>query len=111
MAPEVGQHRAAPPPEARRAVGRGSLTQTRSATAMTTIVEAAEHARGLYMRTLHTALRPLRSAEADVHYLHAVEQKGEAAETPVIAMLGLFLVLSSVFLVMLSLAFAAYYLA
>jgi len=60
---------------------------------------------------LHRALRLIRGAEADVHHLHVIEQKGEAAETPFIAILGLFLFLSSIFLAMVSLALTAYYLA
>jgi len=97
MAPETGQHRAAPPSEARRTVSSAG--------------RAAKHASGLYGRTLHAALRPIRSAEAEAHHLHAVEQKGEAGETPYIAILGLFLFLLPAFLVMLGLGFAAYYLA
>jgi hypothetical protein len=40
-----------------------------------------------------------------------VERAGESAETPFIALLGLILFFGSVFLVMLSIAFTAYYLA
>jgi hypothetical protein len=72
---------------------------------------AARHASGLYGRTLHAALRPIRSAEAEARHLHAVEREGEAGETPYVAVLGIFLFLLPVFLVMLGLAFAAYYLA
>jgi uncharacterized membrane protein len=63
-------------------------------------------------RTLHAALRPIRAAEAEAHHLHAIEQEGESAETPYIAIAGLALfVLLPVYLVMLGIAFAAYYLA
>ena len=97
MAPEAAHRRAAPPSEARRTGG--------------TAGRAAKHASSLYWRTLHAVLRPIRRAEADVHHLHAIEYEGEAAETPFIAILGLILFFLSIFLVMVGLAFAAYYLA
>ena len=86
-------------------------TTTRLWTEMSTAGQAAKHASDLYWRTLHSALRLIRSAEAEAHHLHVVEQKGEAGETPLIVILGLILFCLPVFLVMTGLAFAAYYLA
>jgi hypothetical protein len=68
-------------------------------------------ASGLYRRTLHAAGRLIGSAEAEARHLHAVEQEGEAAATPFIAILGLFVFFLLLFLVIVGLAFAAYYLA
>ena len=63
-------------------------------------------------RTLNTALRPIRGTESEVLRLWAIEQEGAAAETPFVATFGLAVfVLLPVYLVMLSFAFAAYYLA
>ena len=63
-------------------------------------------------RTLRDALGLIRSAEAEAHHLYAIEQEGEAGETPLIAIFGLAVfVLFPVYLVMLGLAFVAYYLA
>jgi hypothetical protein len=67
----------------------------------------ATHAAARY-RKLFAALRfPVR----EVEHLHEIEQKGESAETPLIAILGLILFLLPIFAVMLGLAFGAYYLA
>jgi hypothetical protein len=109
-APDAGQDRAAPQPEARRTVGRASLTRTRSFD-MSAAGRAAKHAWGLYGRTLHGALKLIRGAEAESRHLYVVEEKGEAGETPFIVLLGLVLFFLPVFLVMLGLALAAYYLA
>ena len=97
MAPEAGHDRAARPSEARPAASTASRTVKRASC--------------LYGRTLHAPLRLIRDAEVEAHHLHAVEQKGDAGEIPFIAILGLILFLLPVFLVMLGLAFAAYYLA
>jgi hypothetical protein len=110
MAPDARPQRAAPRPEARRTVGRGSLTRTRRLT-LSTAGRAAMHASALYGRTLPAVLRLIRTAGAETQHLHAVEQKGEADETPFIAIFGLVLFFLPVFLVMTGLAFAAYYLA
>ncbi|MGZ4335032.1 MAG: hypothetical protein ACXVRJ_12290 [Gaiellaceae bacterium] len=65
------------------------------------------HAAARY-RKLFAALRfPVREAE----HLHEIEQRGESAETPLIAILGLILFLLPIFAIMLGLAFGAYYLA
>jgi hypothetical protein len=46
-----------------------------------------------------------------VHHLHAVESEREAGETPFIAIIGLIFFFLPIFLVMVGLAFTAYYLA
>ena len=94
MLPEASHHGAAPRSEARRAAGG-----------------AVEHAWRLYRRTFHAASRPLRRAEAEARHLHQIEREGEAAETPLIALLGLMLFLLPVFLVIVALTFVAYYVA
>jgi hypothetical protein len=67
---------------------------------------------GAGVRTLRAVLRPIHAAGAEAHHLHAIERKGESGETPFIAIAGLVLfVLLPAYLVMLGLAFAAYYLA
>jgi hypothetical protein len=73
---------------------------------MSTAARAAKHASGLYGRTFGL----IRRGEAEVHHLHEVEQEGESGETPFIAILGLFLFLFPIFLVLLGIALAAYYL-
>jgi hypothetical protein len=98
MTAETGPDPAAPRPEAQR-IASGS-----------TASQAAKHASGLYGRTFRAALRPIRSAESEAHHLHMVEHEGEADVTPYIATLGVFLFLLPIFLVILGLAFAAYYL-
>jgi hypothetical protein len=105
MAPEAGQ--------TRRASVRGAARDQRGAgvVRMSTAGRAAAHALGLYGRTLHAALRLIGSAEAEARHLHAVEQEGDAAATPFIAILGLFLFFLPLFLVIVGLAFAASYLA
>jgi hypothetical protein len=55
--------------------------------------------------------RPIRAIEREAHHLHELERAGESAETPFIAIVGLILLFAALFLVMASLAFAAYYLA
>jgi hypothetical protein len=54
---------------------------------------------------------PIQAIERQARNLHEVERIGESAETPLIAMAGLVLLFTSVFLVMTALSFAAYYLA
>ena len=72
---------------------------------------AARQAGGRYKRMVGWVAQPVRGVQKEAHDLHEVERTGESAETPFIAMLGLVLFLGSVFLVMVGLAFAAYYLA
>jgi hypothetical protein len=54
--------------------------------------------------------RPVEKLEAEARHLRAVEQRGESGVTPFIAIGGLILSLVDL-LVMLGVAFAAYYLA
>jgi hypothetical protein len=68
---------------------------------------AARHARRLYRK----AFRRLRRIEAEVEHLHDLEEAGEGAETPAIAVLGVLLFLLPAFLFLAGCAFAAYYLA
>jgi hypothetical protein len=53
----------------------------------------------------------IHSIEREAHHLHEVERAGESAVTPLIAIVGLVLLLASVFVVLAALSFAAYYLA
>jgi hypothetical protein len=53
----------------------------------------------------------VRGIEAEAEHLREIERKGESAETPVIAIVGLILFLLPIVLLILGLAFAAYYLA
>lgn len=71
---------------------------------------AMKHAGGLYRKTFGALSRPVQKLEDEAHHLHEVEQVGESPETPLIAFLGVFLFLAPIFVVMLGLAFAAYYL-
>jgi hypothetical protein len=73
-------------------------------------LDAARHAGGHYRRMFGWARRPVRSIEREAHHLHEIEKSGESAETPYIAVLGLFFFLGSIFLVLLGVALAAYYL-
>lgn len=77
---------------------------------MGVVKDAVRHAGSRYRRMFAWRLRPVRGIEEEAHRLHEVERVGESAETPYIAMLGLLFFLGSVFLVMVGLAFAAYYL-
>jgi len=54
---------------------------------------------------------PVRSIEGEARHIHEIETSGQSAETPYIAMLGLFFFLGSIFLVLLGVALAAYYIA
>ena len=69
--------------------------------------QAVRHAGGRYRRLLR---RPVESIEAEAHHLIEVEQAGEAPETPFIVLIGIVLFLLPIVLVILGLAFAAYYL-
>lgn len=65
----------------------------------------------LYRRMFSVLGLPVRAIEAEAVHLHEIEQAGESGETPFIAILGIVLFLVPIFLVMLGLAFGAYYLA
>jgi hypothetical protein len=71
---------------------------------------ATRHAAGLYGRLFDAVRRPVRKIEDEVHHLLEVEEVGEAGETPFIAILGVILFLLPVFLVMLGIILAVYYL-
>jgi hypothetical protein len=73
--------------------------------------KATQYAGRLYKRLFNAVRIPVQKVEEEVHHLHEIEHEGESAETPAIAFLGLILFLLPLFLVMLGLAFAAYYLA
>jgi hypothetical protein len=74
-------------------------------------VTAFRHAAGHYRRTFARLGDPVRRVEAEERHLHQIERRGESAETPFIAMLGLLLfLLGPLLLVLLGLALTAYYL-
>ena len=54
-------------------------------------------------------VHPLRAIRAEAHHLHEIEERGEAPETPFIAIGEVALFLVPVLLVIGGLAFAAYY--
>jgi hypothetical protein len=73
--------------------------------------DAAAHA-GKRFRKLFAWLRhPLTRTEVEADHLREVERAGESGETPYIVMLGLLFFLVPLFLLLVGLAFAAYYLA
>jgi hypothetical protein len=72
--------------------------------------DAAKHAGSRYRRAFAWVVRPVRKLEAEARHLHEIEQEGESAEAPFIAILGIVLFLVPIFLLMLGLALAAYYL-
>ncbi len=78
---------------------------------MGTGADATKRAGGHYRRAWKWLAHPVRNVEAEAHHLHEVEQEGESGETPFIAILGIVLFLVPIFLLMLGLALAAYYLA
>jgi len=67
------------------------------------------YAGGLYRRALHRPLRPIQAIEHEVEHLHEVEQRGEAGETPFIAIAGMMLFLLPIFCFLVGVSFAAYY--
>jgi hypothetical protein len=78
---------------------------------MGVVMASARYAVRRYRRTLARFTHALRRLEAEERHLHEVERAGESAETPYIAVLGLLLFLGPIFLLMVGIAFAAYYLA
>jgi hypothetical protein len=72
---------------------------------------AATHAGTLYRRAFSFLRHPVRKVEDEAEHLHDVERAGVSAETPLIAILGLILFLVPIFLLIVGLSFAAYYLA
>jgi hypothetical protein len=78
---------------------------------MSHAADIARYAGGLYRSAFRRAARPVEKVEADTEHLHDIERRGESGVTPLIAIGGLILFLLPIFLIMLGLAFAAYYLA
>ncbi len=78
---------------------------------MATGRHAVSHAGTLYRKTYAAVRHPVRGVEAEAAHLHDVEQAGESGRTPLIAILGLLLFLVPIFLLIVGLSFAAYYLA
>jgi hypothetical protein len=72
--------------------------------------DMARHAGDRYRRLLRKPARPVEKLEDEARHLHEVEQRGESGATPFIAIGGLILFLLPIVLVMLGVAFAAYYL-
>jgi hypothetical protein len=72
--------------------------------------EGARHAGALYRKAFTRLRHPFREIEAEVEHLREVEREGESGETPFIAIAGLILFLLPIVLLILGLAFAAYYL-
>jgi hypothetical protein len=85
--------------------------QGRRVRVVSTLGQALRHAGGHYATALRWGRHPVRSVEAEARHLHEIELRGESAETPFIAILGLLLFLGSIFLVLLAIAVGAYYLA
>jgi hypothetical protein len=73
--------------------------------------DAARHAGSLYRKAFGRLRHPVREIEAEVDHLVEVERKGESGETPFIVLIGVVLFLLPIVLLVLGLAFAAYYLA
>ena len=80
-------------------------------TAMAAGRDAARHAGSLYRKTFAWLRHPVRNVEAETEHLREIERSGEAGETPYIVMLGLVLFLTPLFLFLVGVSFAAYYLA
>jgi hypothetical protein len=72
---------------------------------------AASHAGSLYRKVFGFFRRPVKGIEEEAEHLLEVERKGESETTPLIAIFGIILFLAPIFLVILGLSFAAYYLA
>jgi hypothetical protein len=73
--------------------------------------DAARHAGTLYRKAFTRLRHPVREVEAEVEHLLEVEREGESGETPFIAIAGIILFLLPIVVLVLGLAFAAYYLA
>jgi hypothetical protein len=76
---------------------------------MAKVRDAATHAGSLYRKTFPFLRHPVHEIEAEAEHLHEIERAGESAATPLIAFLGLLLFLLPIFIVVLGIAFAAYY--
>jgi len=75
---------------------------------MSHVARSVRHAGGLYRRALRRP-HPVQRLEHEVEHLHEIEQRGEAGETPYIAIAGVFLFLLPIFCFLVGIAFAAYY--
>ena len=75
---------------------------------MTGVVRSVRHAGGLYRRMFGRA-HPIRKVEHEVEHLHEIEMRGEAGETPFIAIAGVVLFLIPILCFIAGCAFAAYY--
>jgi hypothetical protein len=73
--------------------------------------DAATHAGSLYRKVFSFLRRPVQGIEAEAEHLIDVEREGESEATPFIAIVGIILFLIPIFLVILGLSLAAYYLA
>ena len=73
--------------------------------------DAARHAGNRYRRTFAWLRHPARNVEAEAHHLREVEEAGEAGETPFVVIGGVVLFLVPIFLLLLAVALAAYYIA
>jgi Xaa-Pro aminopeptidase len=73
--------------------------------------DAASHAGTIYRRTFGWFRHPVREIEAEAAHLHEVEEAGESGVTPFIAIAGIVLFLLPIVLLVLGLAFAAYFIA
>ena len=78
---------------------------------MSTGKRAMSHAGARYRRLFGAFRHPVQAVEAEASHLHQIEEAGESGETPFIAILGVFLFLLPLFLLLLGIAFGAYYLA
>ena len=72
--------------------------------------DAARHAGSIYRRAFARVRHPVREIEADAEHLREIERKGESAEAPLVAILGIILFLLPIVALILGLSFAAYYL-
>ena len=72
---------------------------------------AASHAGSLYRKVFGFVRRPVRGIEDEAEHLLEVERKGDSETTPFILIFGIVLFLAPIFLLILGLSFAAYYLA
>jgi hypothetical protein len=72
---------------------------------------AVQHAGSIYRRVLGRWRHPVRELEAEAEHLIELEREGKSEATPLVAILGVVLFLLPIVLLVLGLAFAAYYLA
>jgi hypothetical protein len=73
--------------------------------------DAAAHAGSLYRKAFALLRLPAQKIHTEAEHLRAVEEAGESGETPLIVFMGIILFLLPILVLMMGLAFAAYYLA